>query len=251
MIRLFNRIRKQLLDENRTSRYLKYALGEILLVMIGILRARQVNNWNQTRQVKKEELKVLKGLHQEFIKNLSRFDTTYKRQKARRDEVVITMTSNFEEFTIERWDSIHVINVAQWTFDPLKGVYNSVINSGKLDLISSDELKTKISKFQDLVIDYKEEELNTNNFGMNTIYPFIIENFPSKFGVWSKFRERTIEEEKVAKQAYIDLYKDQAFENMMTFLIAYMSAIFEEGPILREEMVSIIGLLEEEIEKHK
>ncbi len=49
MINVFNKIRKQLLDENKTGRYLKYAIGEIVLVMIGILLALQVNNWNQNR----------------------------------------------------------------------------------------------------------------------------------------------------------------------------------------------------------
>ena len=78
MINVFNKIRKQLLDENKTGRYLKYAIGEIVLVMIGILLALQVNNWNQNRALKKEELKIMKSLHQEFSENLVKFDKAYK-----------------------------------------------------------------------------------------------------------------------------------------------------------------------------
>ena len=70
MIKIFYKIRKQMLDQNKTGRYLKYAIGEIILVMIGILLALQVNNWNQARQLQKEELKILKGLHQEFSETL-------------------------------------------------------------------------------------------------------------------------------------------------------------------------------------
>jgi len=53
MIKFFNKIRKQLLDENKTGRYFKYAIGEIILVMIGILLALQINNWNQKSSITK------------------------------------------------------------------------------------------------------------------------------------------------------------------------------------------------------
>jgi len=45
------------MEKNKTGRYLKYAIGEIVLVMIGILLALQVNTWNQKRQQKKRNLK--------------------------------------------------------------------------------------------------------------------------------------------------------------------------------------------------
>ena len=54
MITLFRRIRQKLIDSGSTSKYLLYALGEILLVVIGILIALQVNNWNEDRILKKE-----------------------------------------------------------------------------------------------------------------------------------------------------------------------------------------------------
>ena len=52
MIKFFRRIRQQLLTENKFSKYLLYAIGEIALVMIGILLALQVNNWNEERKSK-------------------------------------------------------------------------------------------------------------------------------------------------------------------------------------------------------
>ncbi|MEJ2113692.1 MAG: DUF6090 family protein, partial [Flavobacteriaceae bacterium] len=58
MIKLFNKIRQRLLSENKFSKYLLYAIGEIILVVIGILIALQVNNWNNERkeQLDAEEL---------------------------------------------------------------------------------------------------------------------------------------------------------------------------------------------------
>ncbi len=52
MISFFRKIRQKLLNANTVSRYLAYALGEILLVVIGILIALQVNNWNEDRKTK-------------------------------------------------------------------------------------------------------------------------------------------------------------------------------------------------------
>ena len=50
------------MSKNKTSKYLKYAIGEILLVVIGILIALQINNWNQNRISKLEELQTIKIL---------------------------------------------------------------------------------------------------------------------------------------------------------------------------------------------
>ena len=66
MIKFFRHIRKSLLMENRTSKYFKYAIGEIILVVIGILIALQINTWNQNRIY----LKIEKQLLSELLENL-------------------------------------------------------------------------------------------------------------------------------------------------------------------------------------
>ena len=68
MIKFFRKIRQRLLSENRFSKYLVYAIGEIVLVVIGILIALQINNWNENRK----ELKKSQALLEEFKKDLVR-----------------------------------------------------------------------------------------------------------------------------------------------------------------------------------
>jgi len=63
MLKLFRNIRKKLLQEGKTANYLKYAIGEIVLVVIGILIALQINNWNEARKLKKVELNLLNELN--------------------------------------------------------------------------------------------------------------------------------------------------------------------------------------------
>ena len=65
MPRFFNRIRKQLAKENKFFQYSRYAIGEILLVVIGILIALQIDNWNEERKVKIEEQILLKQLRED------------------------------------------------------------------------------------------------------------------------------------------------------------------------------------------
>ena len=62
MIKLFRNIRKNLLNEGKTTKYFKYAIGEIVLVVIGILIALQINNWNENRILENQELDILKAL---------------------------------------------------------------------------------------------------------------------------------------------------------------------------------------------
>lgn len=64
MIKFFRKIRQKLLDENRFSKYLIYAIGEIVLVVIGILIALQINNWNENEKIKTEERILITGLIQ-------------------------------------------------------------------------------------------------------------------------------------------------------------------------------------------
>ena len=66
MIKIFRNIRKSYLMKNNTTKYLKYAIGEIALVMIGILLAMQINNWNENRLQQIEFNNILKTIHQDL-----------------------------------------------------------------------------------------------------------------------------------------------------------------------------------------
>ena len=70
MLKVWRNLRKKLIDQGNLRKYLLYAIGEILLVMIGILLALQVNNWNTQNSAKKEEAQYLRALQDEFQNNL-------------------------------------------------------------------------------------------------------------------------------------------------------------------------------------
>ena len=70
MIKFFRKIRQNLLSEGKTGKYLKYAIGEIVLVVFGILIALQINNWNERRKIQSNQEKYLTLLKTEAENNL-------------------------------------------------------------------------------------------------------------------------------------------------------------------------------------
>ncbi len=73
MIKLFRNIRKNLLNEGKTTRYFKYAIGEIILVVIGILIALQINNWNEGRKDNKQMLTNIHSIEEDIESDLLDF----------------------------------------------------------------------------------------------------------------------------------------------------------------------------------
>lgn len=247
MIKFFRKIRQNLLSEGKTGKYLKYAIGEIILVVIGIFIALQLNNWNTNRLLKNEELKLLESLHQEFSENLVVFDDIYKKHLTRKKSIAVLMTSEIEDLHLDSLRALTRNSHNNYTYDPYQGIYRSVINSGKIELISNDSLKQRISKLQDLLVDYKEEETNVMTFVTNNLYPYIIQNRKLNFKKEWNFEEFTEEELAKYKTDIIEMIKADKYENLMVYVYGYMAETFTEGPMLRAEMVFIIESIESEI----
>ena len=70
MIKFFRHIRRTMINQNQMGKYFKYAIGEILLVMVGILLALQVNNWNNNRIDAKREASYIKNIERDLNNQL-------------------------------------------------------------------------------------------------------------------------------------------------------------------------------------
>ncbi|MGA8854790.1 MAG: DUF6090 family protein [Christiangramia sp.] len=67
MLQFFKKIKNKLLTESKFTKYLIYALGEIVLVVIGILIALQINNWNESRKIRVREISQLKSIQEDIM----------------------------------------------------------------------------------------------------------------------------------------------------------------------------------------
>jgi uncharacterized protein YlxW (UPF0749 family) len=81
VIKLFRNIRKKLLAEGKTTNYLKYSIGEIVLVVIGILIALSINNWNENRKDRFKEKDLEMALLSDFQETKTRLQETINKQQ--------------------------------------------------------------------------------------------------------------------------------------------------------------------------
>ncbi len=151
MIKFFNKIRQQLIDQSKVSKYLLYAFGEIILVVIGILIALQINNWNQDRQNREREQMYLNGLMgdlNESQKELQRvFNKTESIAKA------VTALLKYESDTVPLptaavYDSLINDSFGYTIAMTNEGTIEDIMGSGDLKVIRNDSLRRRIASWE-------------------------------------------------------------------------------------------------------
>jgi len=249
MIKFFRKIRRVLLTKNNFSKYFLYAIGEIVLVVIGILIALQINNWNENNQLKIEEVKSLQSLLSEFQGNLQEFDITHAKQLNRNDAINRILFSDVSNYSLSDLDSLYIKANYNWTYNPSFSIYNSLINTGKIQLISNDTLQNKVAQFKEQVNDYLEDEMFIFNFAAQ----FTMEHFvndetmllESKFGLRLRNENETLHD----KDNYLNEFKSSKYRNRLSIVLLNGKPLISDGIELRIEMVSLIEMIESEIDK--
>jgi hypothetical protein len=133
----FRKIRQKLLSKNRVPRYLAYAAGEILLVVIGILIALQINNWNEEKKLQEQETKLLVSLQTEVEENIA-----ILARKVKANEAIMANMDSFLELGDQKTDLEYNYATYSRIFDYSPAiVYTPVLN----DLLESDS-KVLISR---------------------------------------------------------------------------------------------------------
>ena len=229
------------MEQNKTGKYLKYAIGEIVLVMIGILLALQVNNWNEQRILKSEERNMLISLRSELKENIIKFDSIYAIHNVRDSVLRRLIDLDPEQENFDSQDSLIHKADWSWTFNPSRGIYNSIINSGKIELIRDNNLKIKVAKLNDVIQDYLEDEITVMQYTAKNVEPF----FTNSFSFY--IRPRTKEERSKDSINYLKVIPSRAFQNQMIYIRYSLEGIFDEGPKLRSELKSIIKMIDEQI----
>ncbi len=160
MIKFFRNIRKNLLSEGKTSKYFKYAIGEIILVMIGILLALQVNNWNNRRLETTKEQTILKNLRSDFNANITEFNRIYS---ATEDSYISSISlleiiKDDSDINPTEIDSLinSIIN-GFYSLDLNAASIDELKNSGSLSIIKDSELRKKLSDWSFIVADSEDD----------------------------------------------------------------------------------------------
>lgn len=166
MINFFRKIRQNLLSEGKTSRYFKYAIGEILLVVIGILIALQINNWNENRQADIKKTILINALISDFEKSSNLVDSLLLNQGKR-----FSFSSNFI-YTIYRkkeyskLDSLKKDLFKFFNYDEYEVNLTSYINAesnGKINSLDDKNIMYMFSNFfkhHNLLVELDKQLIN-------------------------------------------------------------------------------------------
>ena len=148
MIKFFRTIRKDLISENKTGKYLKYAIGEIILVVIGILIALSINNWNEEIKNRAFEKEILEQIRANLIKDkltLESIQANFENAMNSTDKILKSEWLTNERDSLKYWLS-DIVRFDR--FQPLTNAFE-VAKSKGLDLISNKELRFDIGAYYD------------------------------------------------------------------------------------------------------
>tara|TARA_R110002111_G_scaffold204953_3_gene269635 strand:- start:1687 stop:2502 length:816 start_codon:yes stop_codon:yes gene_type:complete len=156
MIKFLRRIRQNLLTENKFSKYMLYAIGEILLVVIGILIALQINNWNEGRKAKAQEVSSMKEIIENLKYDIVRCQKNIKTNTSRikgldslRTSVSHTIDGKDETAYIYYYALKYGDDFSQAVLN--RATYNEMTNSGSIKNINNKKLVQGLSDYYERI----------------------------------------------------------------------------------------------------
>lgn len=149
MFRYFKKIRATLINGSRTQKYLLYALGEIILVVIGILIALQVNNWNEDRKENLDRISLLKSLNTDFITTRDRVKDQIKESEQRTENLLKLLDYSVGSPINVPEDSVKTMlqqSLMFYFFETFSTTYEQAKSSGKIGIIRNEDLLKALSQ---------------------------------------------------------------------------------------------------------
>lgn len=248
-MRIFNQSRKELIKNRNLKHYSIYALGEIVLVVIGILIALQINNWKEDRQINKERLSILEILYQSFEKNQLEIEETMAELEALLETTNLRILNtgpqiqNVSDVVIAKIRVIEVVNLQL----PNNLSNNVIINNQNGSLLSS-EIRNLLLEYLSMHLKYKNTEDNLTQIQLK-----LRENHQKYISLLSEATsENNLEsvKENMFESNYINWLRDRENQNISVeskWKIEHSIMILKD---LDNINTMVLGMMKKEIAKH-
>ncbi len=251
MIKFFRRIRQKLLSENKFSKYLLYAIGEIILVVIGILIALQINNWNESRKQDSKTKHLIERLKKETQENIQSISYGIElAEKANSD--IITLIQMFgesvDESHIATMDSLMIMFTSDYTLGLNLNTLIEARDNGEISLIKSDSLRARLyqlASINNLVI---EREKIANGDNNSYLVPFLYKN-TNRRSIHSKVfntNKNKIGLSKLEATNYATLLSNREFENLVNSRFNYSEELTSIYKNVKSFLIDLNQRLENE-----
>ncbi|MFY0630273.1 MAG: hypothetical protein JXR05_07815 [Flavobacteriaceae bacterium] len=185
MIKFFRHIRKSLIEQNNMGKYFKYAIGEILLVVIGILIALSINNWNENRKVEAQLKSALQSIYNDTVADSLLIDQA-KPLVHLRDSTIqnLILRSYATETNLDTLISIMQSEFPlRWYSSPQynKNTFTNLKNTGAFDILPND-IKLSLSDYYTTLESY--ETLNDEVLNQYRIH---LDDFVKRYNIIGRF----------------------------------------------------------------
>ena len=262
MFRFFRQIRQRLLTHNKFSKYLLYAIGEILLVVIGILIALQIDNANEYRKERGQERELLLQLKSEYRSNLEQLESKMdlRNKMISASYKLLDYIDHPNERNIDSTLKYLGFTILTPTFDP---IVNDIISSGRIQLLQHPHLKELLSRWTSDVVQVTEEEIVWLTYRTDSYRPFLEENFSIrtltyhnwKNGLLQSFQldnTRNTEFKLTESQRDLDLsvlLDNPKFEDKMAVCLELNMLTNSQSLSLKQRIQDVLELIEQELNR--
>ena len=150
MIKVFRHIRKDLMEKNKTGKYLKYAIGEIILVVIGILIALQINNWNESRKEKEIENRYITNILSDLKDQNASIDIQMESEKEffKAAGKIIKSYQNNNALVLDNTFYRNATKITERkTFVITDPTFTDLISSGNINILKNVKYKNRLIKY--------------------------------------------------------------------------------------------------------
>ena len=255
MMRRFQQVRRKLIAEGRLKRFLIYALGEVLLVVVGILIALAINNRKEERFIRAKEQIYLEGLKNEFeVSRLKLLNLIQiNEQIYRESKQIVAFIDRPENLMDEGEFSKLMFNAFAYdlSFNPNNSFLNEMINTGGLKDVSDPELRAHLVDWSSRLTDIAKQEADLQNQREKILDLFrqdqsSIRTILDLSGISESELQMDAKKEHHSNLHWL---KSREFENNILIFVLSCKATEEEHykPLL-EELNLILQLIQEEIQ---
>lgn len=250
MLRFFRQIRKKLIKEDNVRKYIWYALGEILLVMVGILLALQVNNWNEQRKAESEERVILISLNDDLKIAISE-----SKEMILRDSLGVVIMRDFllgndlnkyadNQLTVDSMITVAIWGVGQST--PVIQTYNDIKSSGKTVLIQNEDIRNKFA-----FLEYTANAIRNNLDDKMIVQQFQVDEIVAKYLDMVTYMERVDTGANYLKMNsdYDSILENKEFRNTIASKQLLSRGLYADRVVFNELLVELSELIEKELQR--
>ena len=239
------------MEKNKTGKYFKYAIGEIVLVVIGILIALQINNSNNQRIENIREVEYLKNIKLDLIKDIENlnYNIDFRKKKSLGIKKLISQINGQPIQDLNETAYNVLLSLYQEKFQPSNVTYNDLVSSGNMNIISNDSIKIYLFELSLLYqANSYNNEHETSEYEQNISKPIFrltdIERMkPIFLGL------KTAKQVNLLEVDFNGLFESQEYKNGCVVLSWTSEAFIESFEKIKSKSLRLLELIDLELQK--